>query len=66
MASVACEPYLEGCTTEYGVSTDTFCIGDDTGATYCLEWCTLSPTGCDDAHACVPLETGSGVCWPMW
>lgn len=53
------------CTTDYGVSTGTVCVGDG-WETYCLESCVVAPSGCDTSHACVPFMGMSdlGACVP--
>jgi hypothetical protein len=59
----SCVEGTTGCTTGYGVSTGTVCIGDGF-ETYCLEGCAVSPTGCPPTHACIPFagEESLGAC----
>ena len=50
------------CETEYR-SPNGICASDGT-VSYCLEECTLTPSGCLGTHVCVPLVDGGGVCVP--
>jgi len=61
-AVAACTDGDEGCTTEYGVATDTRCIllyASDRPA--CLERCAVGETECDASHPyCRPLLVEEG------
>jgi hypothetical protein len=63
---VTCTAGETGCATEYGETTNTVCAAASDGTTFCLERCSIAPTGCDDSHWCVPLaDRTDGACSPL-
>lgn len=59
--SVSCTPGENGCTTEYGVSTNTNCLNGADGLPYCFERCTPIDPGCPPDLRCFMLDSGEAA-----
>jgi hypothetical protein len=61
----ACAVGYEGCTTEYGASSNTICLPDTEGVPHCVEKCTPGVEECPEGEHCFALGSGTGaVCAP--